>query len=128
MSTDKNKKTIQGCLGCFAICFVLSLLIGVYTWLAPEKAPAMARESDNKLLASTLCKQFTEKRLKSPGSADWPWVHSSDITTRLAKNRYRVRTYVDSQNSFGAAIRTQVDCTVRLKGKSEGTLETLNLN
>jgi hypothetical protein len=83
--------------------------------------------SHDKISAYTMCQQFTEDRLKSPSTADWPW-GASDATTDLGDGRYRVRTHVDAQNSFGAMIRSQVDCTVRFVGGDKWQLEDLQIN
>lgn len=87
-----------------------------------NKSP-QASEPDA-LSAYTMCQQFTEQRLKAPSTAKWPWGYS-DKTTDLGGGRYRVRTYVDAQNSFGAMIRNQVDCTVRFVGGDKWQLENL---
>ena len=34
------------------------------------------------------------------------------MVQHLGDNRYRVSSYVDSKNPFGATIRTNYDCTV----------------
>ncbi|KKK95927.1 hypothetical protein LCGC14_2667880 [marine sediment metagenome] len=78
-------------------------------------------------MAHVMCEDFAENRLKSPGSAEWPSITVAESTTKLAENRYRVRTYVDSQNAFGALIRTQVDCTLRVQD-DEWTLENITLS
>jgi len=77
-------------------------------------------------MAHVMCEDFAEKRLKSPVSAEWSSITTAKSTTKLAENRYRVRTYVDSQNAFGALIRTHVDCTLRVQG-DEWMLESIAL-
>lgn len=57
------------------------------------------------------CKGFVEERLKSPGSASFPW-YSDGKAIHLGGEKYQVRSYVDSQNSFSARLRTDFDCTV----------------
>lgn len=64
------------------------------------------------------CKSLVRDRLKAPSSADFPWVRSSDVTEALGGGRYRVRSYVDAQNSFGGMIRNRYDCTVRYSSGS----------
>jgi len=43
----------------------------------------------------------------------------------LGGGRYRVQSYVDAQNSFGAMIRTRYDCTVHWIGGDRWKLEDL---
>ncbi len=67
---------------------------------------------------------FVEKRLKSPKSADFPFGGYRHVT-ELGAERYKVNSYVDSQNSFGANIRTHFEGVIkRINGGWE--LEYLN--
>ena len=58
---------------------------------------------------------FVEKRLKSPKSADFPFGGGTYHTKDLGNGRYEVNSYVDSQNAFGANIRTHFDGTIKRK-------------
>ena len=58
-----------------------------------------------------------ESKLKSPGSADFPFVKASDVVKHLGDNRYQVTSYVDATNSFGAEIRTYFDGVIRDEDK-----------
>jgi len=58
---------------------------------------------------------FVEKRLKSPKSADFPFGGGTYHTTDLGGGRYKVNSYVDSQNAFGANIRTHFDGIIKRK-------------
>lgn len=49
-----------------------------------------------------------ERRLKSPATAEWLRHREADIQkTRDGECTYRVAAYVDSQNGFGAMVRSQ---------------------
>lgn len=74
--------------------------------------------------AFTMCKQFAGDRLRAPSTADWPCC-SDDFTTHLGDGRYRVQTYVDAQNAFGAQIRTDVMCEVRWVSGDRWRLDNL---
>lgn len=94
----------------------------VLVWVSPRPSantPSRTETADRSdtLGAWVACKTFVEKRLKSPASAEWPPSYPKH-TQALGGNRYRVRVYVDSQNAFGAVLRTQVDCTVTVEGSS----------
>lgn len=52
------------------------------------------------------------KELKSPKSADFPFGGYRHITP-LGGDRYRVDSYVDAKNSFGAEIRTHFSGVVK---------------
>ena len=61
---------------------------------------------------ATTCAQYeVAKNLKSPSTADFPW---SLNATSIGKNKYIIKNYVDSQNAFGAIIRTNYVCTVEV--------------
>ena len=51
-----------------------------------------------------------ESMLKAPSTANFPWFEWR--TTPLGNNKYRVSSYVDAENSFGAKIRTYFACEV----------------
>lgn len=58
---------------------------------------------DDKFGAIVAAKGFVTRQLKSPASASFPWGDCS--ATHLGGGEWRVCSYVDSQNSFGAKIR-----------------------
>ena len=121
-ATKSAKNLALGCVGCLGI--LVFVFLGIWI-VVPETDPTSATESNNNAMAYIMCQQFTEKRLTSPGSADWPFAGARSTTT-LPANRYRVQTHVDSQNTFGAMLRTQVDCIVRVEGQ-EWFLESIAL-
>lgn len=64
----------------------------------------------DELGAKIACKQFVENALKSPASADFPSYSSMEASG--GPTSWSVRGYVDSENGFGAQIRTDWTCTV----------------
>lgn len=67
--------------------------------------------------AIIMCQDLVEKQLKSPSTADFPWF---DRTIHKNKDeRYIIKSYVDSQNSYGATIRTNWHCDIQYKGEGE---------
>lgn len=82
--------------------------------------------SHDKISAYTICQQFVEDRLKAPSTADYPW-DATERTTYLGSTRYRVDAYVDAENSFGAKIRNDFECTVKYTGGGNWRLENLNM-
>ncbi len=61
--------------------------------------------------AYTTCKQQIPALLKSPSSADFPFMPPYE--PKLSGTTYTIRGYVDAQNSFGAMIRTEWTCSVK---------------
>lgn len=62
--------------------------------------------------AYTICQQFVQDRLRSPKSADFQNSRDAKIQS-VGTDEYEVSAYVDSQNSFGAMLRTPFRCTVK---------------
>lgn len=71
-----------------------------------------------------MCKQFVTKSLKAPASAVFP-SSTETQTERLSATQFRNHAYVDSQNGFGAMIRTQYTCTVTSTGGDNWRLDAL---
>lgn len=61
--------------------------------------------------AAVICQTFVNRQLISPSTADHPtmdrkiWSHG--------KWRYTIKSYVDSQNAFGATIRSNYTCEIK---------------
>lgn len=73
-------------------------------------SPAMAFE---------MCKGFVKNQLKAPSTATFRNFYQEDGEVRVAGSGagpYTVRSTVDSQNGFGAEIRSNFTCTVTATG------------
>ena len=66
--------------------------------------------------AQLQCEDLVKNSLKSPSTADFPW--KNDWTFTPVDGGYQASSYVDSENSFGAELRSNFQCTVT---KAEGT-------
>ena len=77
---------------------------------------------DESTSAEVMCEEFIEKRLKAPATADY-----TDPTTSKDGATYTVAGAVDSENGFGAKIRTRYVCVVRSDGDDMWTLVDLDL-
>ena len=69
--------------------------------------------------------RFVEQRLKAPSSADFCSYTDANVEY-LGNGRYRVIAYVDSQNSFGAELRTRYKCILKHEGGYDWYLEGLS--
>jgi hypothetical protein len=56
---------------------------------------------------------FVKRRLVSPKSADFPFGGVKYHVTDLGDGRYLVKSYVDSQNVYGANLRTHFEGVVQ---------------
>lgn len=56
---------------------------------------------------------FVEQELRSPTTARFPHIKRDGVTsTAIGECRFRIRSYVDAQNAFGAEIRTHFAITI----------------
>lgn len=72
--------------------------------------------SDNSVEAQIACENRIKDALKSPSTADF----NDDVT---GSGPYKVTGTVDSENSFGAMLRSDFQCTVKVTG--DRTLTTI---
>lgn len=86
------------------------------TPLPPTKTAAPTPEDDRHIEASLICEKFVKDRLKSPSTAEFASLIWDGITVEKEGDVYSMRSWVDSQNGFGAMIRTQFLCKVRPEG------------
>lgn len=75
-----------------------------------REAQAKAHSQDN--LARIRCEQAVTTNLKAPSTSQFA-PYSGTNVLNLGKWEYRVQSYVDAENSFGAHIRTPYTCTVQ---------------
>jgi len=84
--------------------------------------PADPVADDQSTSAEVMCEEFIERKLKAPGSAEYP-----EPTTTKDGATYTVVGSVDSQNSFGAQVRNDYTCVIRSEGDDKWTLVDLDL-
>lgn len=96
-------------------CAILGVLGLALTWFVffPSTAttrgvPAFDDSADRSQVAA-LCETAVEQKLKSPASAKFPPQHAAAVKA-IAPRTYRMVSYVDSQNGFGAVLRTNFTC------------------
>jgi hypothetical protein len=72
---------------------------------------------------------FVQNRLKSPGSARFPPVDAARVSQvgAIPDQRYIVAAYVDSQNSFGALLRSNFVGVIQQTSKGHWTLQELHV-
>lgn len=71
---------------------------------------------DDSLLAYNLATECVKQQLKSPSTAEFAGLfEKKNHVTSLGGDVYKIRSYVDAQNSFGAVIRSQWSCTITLR-------------
>ena len=76
-----------------------------------------ARNVDLSIQAYRLANKYVEQRLKCPSTAKF----SLDDSARLGNQVYLMRSHVDSENSFGAMIRTHFIIKIQFIRSSDNT-------
>lgn len=76
--------------------------------------------------ASIIAQRYVEQVLKSPSTADFPMF---DYTaTDLGGGKFKIVSYVDSQNSFGATVRSDWSVILSHKGGDWSSSSNWKLN
>lgn len=78
----------------------------------------------NEIGAEVMCEEFVKERLKSPASAEFSDTRSISTGT---PDEYEVTGSVDSENGFGAMLRSSYECTIRDNGDDTWTLIAIDL-
>lgn len=73
----------------------------------------------NEATAYVMSQQFVERQLRAPATADFPsWPDEYQVQT-LGNCKYKVRSYVDAQNGFGALIRSNYSAVLVLHPEND---------
>lgn len=98
-------------LKALAVVTVVVLVVGglLWTWIFGSEDDG----GDPEINVSVVCEQWVEERLRSPGSAEFEQFPDQQIV-EVDSDTYRVRAWVDSQNGFGAVLRTDYTCTASM--------------
>jgi hypothetical protein len=104
--------------------------VGIYFgffWNAPaqKENPNVWKTQDNTTMAYVMMQGFVKDRLKSPESAKFEWITEPACIIEKDGLEYRISSWVDSQNSFGAIIRTRFSGVVRQADKDKWELLVL---
>jgi hypothetical protein len=103
-------------------------------WTAIEKATKSSGPSASELKfdAFDVCTQIVKPRLKAPGTATFrdPTADNGDtvITPSADGAVFVISSSVDSENGFGAKLRSTFDCTVRHQTGTNFTLVSLDVH
>ena len=85
------------------------------TTTATPRTDTAWRSANAIYAAQTACQKAATGALKAPATAQWqPFTGS--YGKDLGEGGYHVQVAVDAQNSFGALIRTTIDCKVKRTG------------
>ena len=99
----------------------------LFTGCFGKEDPEAWRTKDNSLMADLMMRDFVKKQLKSPSTAKFaPATEKAGrIIEKNADNVYFVKSFVDSQNSLGATIRTHYHGEIKQISKDNWQLISL---
>lgn len=123
---NDNKKAGKGCMVMF---IAFAIIVGVIYMMSSDSDDSSSSSDydTNTFLAYNYATEFVKKQLKSPSTAEFASTfEQADHTTHLGNQRYKISSWVDSQNSFGATIRTEFSCIIAFEG-DEVRCENLEL-
>lgn len=90
---------------------IVALVVG-FAIFATTRVGHEATPEEERGDAQRACQEtFVPARLKAPATADY-----SAVSATGGSGRYTVTGSVDSQNSFGALVRSSFTCSVHLSG------------
>ncbi|WP_374075174.1 hypothetical protein [Bdellovibrio bacteriovorus] len=105
-----------------AIILVVFLLLGLGSGQTSPEVTCADTTS-----AFVMSQQFVEGRLKAPTTAKFPMINAKGVEVAYAGECVHIiSSYVDSQNGFGAMIRTKYVAKIRYN-KADETYSLLEL-
>jgi len=119
----KNKTKKNAGVGCLVL--IIVVILAVYL-LIPERDPDAWKKEDNSFAAYIMTEDWVKERLKSPSTAKFP-DEKNEHTFKIDAHRYKIISYVDAQNSFGASIRTKFIAEVEQVNENKWILISLEI-
>lgn len=120
-----HAKKKSGCLYKIFIYIILLPISAVLLfWIIDKSTDSQDSKSNsytsNDILAYNYAEKFVKEHLKSPSTAEFPSTREKVEHTHYNSSTsiYRINSWVDSQNSFGAMIRQRFSCEIIMDGKT----------
>lgn len=107
-----------GCLKNILVAIII-IIVGVtlVNLFTDDKGSTSNVSEHSELLAYSYAMDCVKSRLKSPSTAEFPSsIEKKQSTKSSSYGVYVIKSWVDSQNSFGAMIRSNFECTVKFDG------------
>jgi len=122
-------KKKKGCLYYIGIAILIVIGLVIIELATQDNSSSSDRDFGGERLAYNLSKDYVLQNLKSPKSAKFPGLfESKNHVTDLGGGRYKIVSWVDSKNSFGAEIRTEYSCIMVNKGGDKWGIEELKFD
>lgn len=122
-AADEHKAALErgGNRWAIGIVAALAAVVGLCMWNGSK--PHKATDDETRNDAKRACQErFIPDRLKAPATAKY-----ADVTVSVAAEEYTVAGSVDSQNSFGALVRSSFTCVIHSSG-DQWTLDSASVS
>jgi len=113
----KKPKKVNGCLSILIIAAAVLTIFFIIGFFGDDSS-SDSTNSTNNFLAYNYAEDFVKQKLKSPSTAIFPGVsEKNEHIIDLGSGKYKINSWVDSQNGFGAMLRTNFSCTIIFEGE-----------
>ncbi len=113
----KHQKITNKQKGALAFVVVAFIVMGyAISHSGSNTSSSTSQPKDESLMAYIQAQDYVKRNLKSPSSAKFPVVAPKEGVDSQNSNVYDIGAYVDSQNSFGAMLRSQWAAQIVYKG------------
>ena len=128
--SDLRRKIVGGFvfLGLPAFCLLTLAILFLSSDSNSGPRPTKTPYQPTPLDVHFACQTFVKDQLKAPSTAVFPAMPERGIRDTTNQNIFQVNSYVDSQNSFGAMIRTDYVCIVEFVTKGQWILIDLKFS
>ena len=128
---EKEKKSNP--ITCVIMSLITVAVVLCLFFLASVNSTSGTKENPaNPINASVMCEYYIKDRLKAPSTAKFAPYNKLVISTygknQGVKDAFRVKGYVDAENSFGAMLRNNYTCDVQYTGNDNWELINLVLD
>jgi hypothetical protein len=117
--TPQQPEVAKGIAGVIVLILIFWIIYMVSCSSSDEDKPKEpAKPKFGKQEAFVHAQLAVQEKLKSPGSAEFPFDYENYVTI-YDDTTYIVIAYVDSQNGFGALLRSDFNCLVTYHPKTD---------
>jgi hypothetical protein len=124
-----SKRASDRRMGCGGL-LILAVIVSLVSWLIGALGDDDTSSADNlDHGAFDVCTQFVKDRLRAPATAEFRnfFQNDGEVMVTHTAGTYTVRSTVDSENGFGASIRSDFTCKVRHVSGTQWRLVDLSI-
>ena len=92
---------------------IMALAMTVILWATVATAGQESGYTPQPDMAYAVAQRYAKNAAVSPSTIDWPWADYDKTVKYVGERKYIVRQYFDSQNGFGAMVRTKFTAIIQ---------------